>query len=107
MPLKADAADYSLLTKAPPLVSAADQTSGQNFIATWLDMVSQTQAAQPHWVTHARRDRALLQRQPLDDFEAGIMSAVVHLARVDPARSMRRFYRLDVQPYLVRRVSPS
>jgi predicted DNA-binding WGR domain protein len=27
------------------------------------------------------------------------MSAV-HLARVDPARNMRRFYRLDVQPDL-------
>jgi predicted DNA-binding WGR domain protein len=47
----------------------------------------------------ARRDRAQLQRQPLDDFEADIMSAV-HLARLDPARNMRRFYRLDMQPDL-------
>jgi predicted DNA-binding WGR domain protein len=26
----------------------------------------------------------------------------VHLARIDPARNMRRFYRLDVQPDLLR-----
>jgi predicted DNA-binding WGR domain protein len=24
--------------------------------------------------------------------------STVHLARIDPARNMRRFYRLDVQP---------
>jgi hypothetical protein len=42
---------YSLLTKAPPLVPGADQTGSQDFIATWLAMVSQTQNAQPHWVT--------------------------------------------------------
>ena len=28
------------------------------------------------------------------------MSAAVHLVRIDPARNMRRFYRLDVQPDL-------
>jgi WGR domain len=35
----------------------------------------------------------------MDDFEACTMSAV-HLARIDPACNMRRFYRLDVQPDL-------
>jgi predicted DNA-binding WGR domain protein len=35
----------------------------------------------------------------MDDCEARIMSAV-HLHRIDPARNMRRFYRLDVQPDL-------
>ncbi len=49
--LAAQAADFSPLYKAPPPVPAPDQTGDQNFIATWLDMVSQTQNAQPHWVT--------------------------------------------------------
>jgi hypothetical protein len=46
-----------------------------------------------------RENRAQLQCQPVDDFEARIMSAV-HLARVDPAPNMRQFYQLDVQPDL-------
>jgi predicted DNA-binding WGR domain protein len=37
----------------------------------------------------------------MDTFEAQIMNAV-HLARIDPARNMCRFYRLDVQPDLFR-----
>jgi predicted DNA-binding WGR domain protein len=48
---------------------------------------------------NARRDRALLQCQPLDDFEAFRMSTV-HLSRIDPARNMCRFYWIDVQPDL-------
>jgi predicted DNA-binding WGR domain protein len=35
----------------------------------------------------------------MDNFEAHTMSAV-QLARIDLARNMRRFYRLDVQPDL-------
>jgi predicted DNA-binding WGR domain protein len=35
----------------------------------------------------------------MDDFEARAMTAL-HLCRIDPARNMRRFYRLDVQPDL-------
>ena len=36
---------------------------------------------------------------PADDFEACRMNAV-YLRRIDPARNMRPFYRLDVQPDL-------
>jgi hypothetical protein len=50
-PREGHATDFSTLYKAPPLVPASDQATGQSFIASWLDMVSQTQAAQPHWVT--------------------------------------------------------
>jgi len=39
--------------------------------------------------------------QRMDAFEAQIMNAV-HLARIDPARNMCRFYRLDAQPDLFR-----
>jgi predicted DNA-binding WGR domain protein len=48
---------------------------------------------------NAALDRPQLQFQRGDAFEARIMSAV-HLTRIDPARNMRRFYRLDVQPDL-------
>jgi hypothetical protein len=48
-PLHAQAADMSLLTKAPPLTP--DQNTGGSFIANWLAMVSATQAAQPSWMT--------------------------------------------------------
>jgi hypothetical protein len=41
------------------------------------------------------RDCPILQCEPLDDFEAATMTAV-NLRRVDPARNMRRFYRLDI-----------
>jgi predicted DNA-binding WGR domain protein len=35
----------------------------------------------------------------MDDCEACTMNAV-HLRRIDPARNMHRFYRLDLQPDL-------
>src|SRR5258708_32826492 len=46
------------------------------------------------------RDWPQLQCQRMDTFEAQIMNAV-HLARIDPARNMCRFYRLDYQPELL------
>jgi hypothetical protein len=48
---------------------------------------------------NAWRDRAFLQCEPLDDFKAFYMRAA-HLSRIDPARNMWRFYRIDVEPDL-------
>jgi hypothetical protein len=46
----AHAADLSTLAKTP--VQSPNYDPAQvDFIASWLDMVSQTQAAQPHWMT--------------------------------------------------------
>jgi hypothetical protein len=47
-PLGVHAADLTQLYKAPS-APAPDQNTGQNFIATWLAMVTATQAAQPDW----------------------------------------------------------
>jgi hypothetical protein len=47
-PLHAQAADLSLLTKAPPMDTS--QSDG-SFLQSWLAMVSATQAAQPSWMT--------------------------------------------------------
>ena len=59
----------------------------------------------PNLTDHQKRDETLalnwpqLQCQRGDDFEACAMTAV-YLRRVDPARNMRRFYRLDIAPDL-------
>ena len=47
-PLYAQAADMSMLTKAPPM--KPNQSDG-SFLQSWLAMVSATQAAQPSWMT--------------------------------------------------------
>jgi hypothetical protein len=43
--------------------------------------------------------RAALHCKPSDDFEACVMTTV-HFSRLDPARTMCRFYRLDMRPDL-------
>jgi hypothetical protein len=49
----AQAADLSVLnaTPAPSPNFGPNSPGGTNFLSSWLDMVSQTQAAQPHWIT--------------------------------------------------------
>lgn len=44
------AADLSALSKTP-VPGESYNAGNSDFIASWLDMVSRTQAAQPHWIT--------------------------------------------------------
>jgi hypothetical protein len=48
----ARAADLSVLNTTPvPSPNSGPTSPGRDFISSWLDMVSQTQNAQPHWIT--------------------------------------------------------
>jgi hypothetical protein len=62
-PLGVHAADYTPLYKAPPMAPAPDQNAGQDFIATWLAMVTATQAAQPKWLAPVATVTPLLMQQ--------------------------------------------
>jgi hypothetical protein len=61
VPLHAQAADLTMLTKAPPL--KPDQNTDGSLIANWLAMVSATQAAQPRWITPLVTGTARLEQE--------------------------------------------
>jgi hypothetical protein len=93
-PLGVHAADYTPLYKAPPMAPVPDQNAGQDFIASWLAMVTATQAAQPNWLAPLATVTPLLVQQYRFDLDFQNQGNGSHIDNYGGGRGLENHSRL-------------